>query len=508
MEAAATKVLVIESDPKEGRLLELALAWEKSPGFTVEWAKTLAEGLEHIREGKPDVILLDLRLQDRSGLAVFQEVHAAASGTPVVLLTGAGDEAVALEAVQKGAQDYVATGVADVPLLSRTLRYAVERKRAEQREEKLKEEFLHNVSHELKTPLTAFKQAVALTLSGIPGPLNEDQKRILDIANRSADHLATMIDDLLDVTRSESGKMTFEPVRMALGDVVRDVLETERVATAKKDIALDGDGAGELPPVYADPVRVKQTLINLIDNAFKFTPPGGRIAVSARLSERHPGAVEVSVSDSGCGIPREALLDVFERLYQVKGRPAETGGRKGLGIGLFICKQIVERQGGRIWVESELGKGSVFTFTLPVFSLEKLLLPVLQRPGELLLLTVRIGPKERRIPGEDTPSVVAETRDVLGHNLYPGDLLMPEIVPGGQLDLVFLAVSIDPKVAPNMIRRLEVALVGAHNLRSKHLHPSIAFDVVPLDRSGSPEQAAAKAARLIEELTAKKVSER
>jgi len=509
MKEEPLRVLIVEGDSEAGELAERALARGRPPGFSVERCPTLAEGVERIARRRPDVLVLDLDLPDSSGIRTFLQAQSAAPEVPIVILTSGNGEPAALEAIQKGAQDYVAKGAADAQTLPRALRYAVERKRAELREGRLKEEFLHNVSHELKTPLFAFEHAVQLVLSGNAGEIADPLRKILEIADRNARHLGTMIDDLLDVTRAETGKLAVEPARISLGELIADVIETERVAVADKDMSLQAEAA-DIPPVYADAVRVRQVLINLIDNAVKFTSKKGRVTVGARLREDAPDAVAVSVSDTGCGIPPEAAQDVFERLYQVRG-PHGEGYRKGLGIGLYICKQIVERHGGRIWVESELGKGSTFRFTLPVFSLEKLLAPLLRR-GEgaagLVLLRVQVRPPGRTLGEEALENAVAETRDVLRRSVYPGDIVLPDMGAGQDEGLVFVAAAIDPALVSNMARRLEAALAGAYALRMRHLAPRIVHEVVglPDPQAASPEQRLAAAVRSIEEIAAKRAA--
>ena len=508
------KVLIIEDEPGAARLAGLALTWGDSPGFAIHLARTLAEGLERVHEAKPDVILLDLGLPDSAGIATFQQVRSAAPQVHVVLLTSPGEESLCMEAMRMGAQDHVAKGVAELPFLSRALRYAIERKRAELHEERLKEEFLHNVSHELKTPLTACMNAVALTLEGKAGEVPAGARKILEIARRSAEHLGDMIDDLLDVTRAETGKLTFEPRRMSVPELLAEVAETGRMSATSKGITLSVEAAKDLLPVHADPVRVRQVLMNLVDNATKYTPKEGRIVLRAASHGGGRDAVEIGVSDSGCGIPPDAVKDVFERLYQVRGQEGAGGSRRGLGIGLYLCRQIIERMRGRIWAESELGKGSSFLFTLPVFSLEKLLEPVLMKGGApartLVLLTVEVSPPDRMLQEENLRGAVSEARDLLEHNIYPGDLLLPEIIPGGEKGLVFLAVAIDPGMVPNMSRRLEVALAGGYLLRKNHLTPRVRHSVIEFFGAADapPEGRLAEAARAIEDRVRQSVSQR
>ncbi|MGA7171668.1 MAG: HAMP domain-containing sensor histidine kinase, partial [Candidatus Sulfotelmatobacter sp.] len=220
-----------------------------------------------------------------------------------------------------------------------------------------KNQFLSHVSHELRTPLTCIHQFVTLLLDGLAGPL------------------APMIRDLLEATRVESGKMRVEPRCLALGELIQQTVAMMRPMAAEKQIGLEIGVDQRLPLVHADPDRVLEVLTNLVDNAIKFTPPDGSVVIQACIVEADPSSAYVSVSDTGRGINPETKTLIFERLYQ--DADSVDNNRSGLGLGLFICKEIVRLHGGRIWASSEPGQGSTFTFTLPTYSLAKLLAPVI-----------------------------------------------------------------------------------------------------------------------------------
>jgi len=257
---------------------------------------------------------------------------------------------------------------------------------------KFKDDFLSHVSHELRTPLTAIKQFTDILLDGMAGDLTEDQSKYQRIVLKNILQLQSMIDDLLEVTRLESRQLVIEPRAISVSDVVADVIDSLRGSAEAKNVRLSCDMPSSLPTAYADPTRLGQVLIILIDNAVKFTPHGGAVHVRTRTSELHPGLILFEISDTGCGIAADKLTKVFERLYQVTD--VTQSSRKGLGLGLFICQGLVTRQGGQIWVKSELTEGSTFSFTLPVFSLEPLIAPLLANnswPAEALaLITVEV----------------------------------------------------------------------------------------------------------------------
>ena len=252
---------------------------------------------------------------------------------------------------------------------------ALEESRREQL--RIKDEFLSHVSHELRSPLTAIYQFVSILDDEIAGPLNTDQKEFVQITGRNVRQLHAMIDDLLEITRAETGKLTVEPQWTCIRGAIEEVVNSSAPSAAEKTILLQAELPASLPLVHADPARVRQILTNLVQNAIKFTPEKGRITVRAKPGDEHKGFLLLEVEDTGCGLQPQAVEKIFERLYQVP-TPTEAG-RKGLGIGLYICKELVKRQGGKIWVNSEPGRGSCFCFTLPTASLSSLIAPLLPK---------------------------------------------------------------------------------------------------------------------------------
>jgi len=226
---------------------------------------------------------------------------------------------------------------------------------------KAKSEFVSVVSHELKVPMTSIKGYTRLLQMGAAGDISEKQRSFLDIINSSVDRMDALVQDLLDVSRIETGRMKLElrPVNLAaiLDEVVR-LLHHE--FEARQQI-LSLDAPPDLPPVRADRARLAQVLTNLLGNAYKYTPPGGAVSLRAEI---HNGTVLCSVADTGIGISPQDQGKLFEKFYRADHEFVRQV--EGTGLGLSIAKSIIELQGGEIWVESELGKGSVFSFTVPV----------------------------------------------------------------------------------------------------------------------------------------------
>jgi PAS domain S-box-containing protein len=232
---------------------------------------------------------------------------------------------------------------------------------------RFKDEFLSHVSHELRSPLTAIKQFTTILLGGLAGELNKEQRDYQQIVLKNIRQLQAMIDDLLEVTRLETGKLTVEPERVSVMIAVTDTFNTLKGSARAKGVTLSYDLAPNLPSVHADPTRLRQILIILLDNAIKFTPEGGSVAIKAVILPHDTRLLLLEVSDTGVGINPEITEHIFERLYQVSERT--EGSRKGLGLGLYICKELVMRQGGTIWAKRRPQTGSTFSFTLPIFSL-------------------------------------------------------------------------------------------------------------------------------------------
>jgi signal transduction histidine kinase len=230
---------------------------------------------------------------------------------------------------------------------------------------KAKTELLAGMSHELRTPLTAIIGYTEILLYEYFGAVNDRQRQQLDVVLECSRHLLDLINDILDISKIESGKTELELGRVRIGELLTHTLGLLRENASGQKISIDARVPPEMASldVSADERRVKQVLFNLLSNALKFTPVGGRIEV--RMNAQN-GALAISISDTGIGIPPGELDRIFEAFYQIKGR-ASSSKATGSGLGLSLARQIVELHGGRIWAESEgEGKGSTITFTLPL----------------------------------------------------------------------------------------------------------------------------------------------
>jgi len=227
--------------------------------------------------------------------------------------------------------------------------------------EEMKSNFLSVVSHELKTPLHSIKGFVDIILMGKTGHITDTQRDFLTIVKTQTTQLQNQINDLLEFSRLEAGQVKLRLEDTSLPDVASAVIEKLKPQAQDGQITLASAFGDGFPAIRADRSRLEQVLTNLVDNAIKFTAPGGKVSISG---EEHGESVRVAVRDTGIGIPPDALAHVFDRFYQVDG--SATRSYRGTGLGLTICKHIVEQHQGRIWVESEQGVGSTFYVELPV----------------------------------------------------------------------------------------------------------------------------------------------
>ena len=229
------------------------------------------------------------------------------------------------------------------------------------RASQLKSEFLANMSHELRTPLNAVIGFSELMLDGVPGEINDEQRQCLGDILSSGQHLLNLINDILDLSKVEAGKMEFRLKSLNLADVIDDAVQTIKPMLDDKGHKLRVSLEEGLPQVRADKSRLKQIFLNLLSNATKFTPPGGRLRIEV---SRQDDWCQASVVDNGIGIKKEDQEKIFEVFTQVETLP--DGKNEGTGLGLTLTRQFVGAMGGRLWVESQYGKGSRFTLSLPL----------------------------------------------------------------------------------------------------------------------------------------------
>jgi len=339
---------------------------EKVDGVKVD--KTIC-GLV-IKEKKP-VIIPDTEKDPRAKRYPYLMEYEFRSylGVPLIAHGGGGIGTICI--LNKKPQDYPEQDLELLSMFAQRVTLAIERKEIEdalkETAEKLKEvdelkdEFLSMTAHELKTPLMPVKIQSQLLLTGVMGKINEKQRDSLDMVLRNTDRLIRLIDDISDISKIEAGTLEFHTEEVQMIDIIKNSIKDLSSLAKEKHIALIGKYPTKLPLIKADKGRLAQVMTNLIKNAIKFTPEKGKITVGAKKSRNN---IVVSVKDTGIGISKENLGKVFDKFFQVDTGITRKYG--GAGLGLTICKRIIEKHRGKIWSESTLGKGSKFIFTLPI----------------------------------------------------------------------------------------------------------------------------------------------
>jgi len=377
------RILVVDDEKEIRDFLYKALT--RLGGFHVELAETGEEALQKIEKETFDLIMTDLKMPKMDGLQLITKIAKSKPEILTVLMTGHGTIDSAIEAMKQGASDYLMKPLNLDELIIRIQKVLEERQRfvrlkdfADQLEranqelrrvDAMKSEFVSVASHELRTPLAAIKNAVQLMLSGKTGEINENQSKFLSMAERNINRLTNILNDLLNLSRIESGKIELNFKNVELKGIIELTASSLRPQADGNSIQIEVEVPEQIPAVYGDPEKIEQILTNLIGNAIKFTPDGGKILITAKpfLKEKEGGygdRVAVFVKDTGIGIPPEHLNAIFEKFHQVEGSLHRSVS--GTGLGLAITKGLVEAHQGKIWVESEVGKGSTFIFTLPM----------------------------------------------------------------------------------------------------------------------------------------------
>lgn len=382
------RILIVDDEPL---ILEMVASYVTTLGFEVQTASNGLEAIGKLRSEPFTILLTDIKMPEMDGFELMKTVRTEFPDIHIIAMTGHGASYTFTDVVECGATDYVNKPfsldevraklnrvVREKGLLRDLKQKSMEIEKANEdlrRLDNLKSIFVSSVSHELRTPLTVIKEFISLMLEGHGGPLTESQREYLGIAHKNILRLTNLIDTLLDFSRIESGKglqLKFEPARLT--EIVEDASMTLAQALEEKRITLESRLDPEMPQVLVDRNRLIEVFINLINNGIKFTPPGGRISIDTRGLTEKRDYLKVVVSDTGIGIAPEDLPNVFNRFYQGQS----TGISMGTGLGLAITKEIIEGHQGSIQVESRLGSGSSFIFTLPLLQVPNIFRLIVQ----------------------------------------------------------------------------------------------------------------------------------
>ncbi|MCK4517069.1 MAG: hybrid sensor histidine kinase/response regulator, partial [Spirochaetaceae bacterium] len=316
------------------------------------------------QEIMPDVIISDLMMPGMDGIELCKRLKANPKlrESFFIMLTAKSRTEDKIKGFGSGADDYMTKPFNHQELLARV--HSAMRIRNLQKElsklSELKDEFLGIAAHDMRTPLTVIKGWSDLFLEGMLGDLNSEQSEAIESISQQVRTMLELINDLLDVTKIESGKVQLNLGKHKIQDVIDQHWKSYSLLATKKAITLHKEVHDDLPEIPLDKERISQVLNNLLSNAFKFSPRGSLITVSAELCE---DGITVAVMDTGVGIPEEAMHKMFKKFSQAG--PRATEGEKGTGLGLAIVKKIVEMHEGTVGVKSKVGEGSTFSFTRP-----------------------------------------------------------------------------------------------------------------------------------------------
>jgi len=365
MTGRPVSLLLVEDNPGDRRLILEMLAEAGDVTFDLQHAERLQSALKSLGQTGVELILLDLGLPDSQGLDTLRKVHARAPEIPIVVLTGLDDEMVGVQAINEGAQDYLIKGQVDTNLLKRTIRYAIERKQAEERERRLQMQLslsnrlaslglmVEGIAHEINNPLASvIGFAQVLAHEDIPENTRRDLKTIADSAQRVAD----IMNNLLAFARQHK----LERTCVNINDTIVSALEMRADPLRSSDITVTTRLDLALPLTMADADLLQQAFLNLIINAeteMRLAHGGGALEIRTELIN---DSIRAAFVDDGPGIAQSNLVHLFDPFFSTRG----VG--QGRGLGLSVCYGIVTDHQGRIDVKSEPGKGSIFTVELPV----------------------------------------------------------------------------------------------------------------------------------------------
>jgi signal transduction histidine kinase len=357
------KVLLVEDSPEDAYLIGELLS-DTGVKFDVRHVDRISAALEYIGKDRFDVILTDLCLPDSQGFETFSKISDKASDIPIIVLTGRADDEFAMNAVQKGAQDYLVKGSVDGAALSKSIRYSIERhKMLSELESRIKEiarlererkNLLSMLAHDIKNSVVPSIQLLDGIISGETDDMQSNLEMVLDELN----NVNSLASNFMEFVRVDPRKYSPVLSRFEILPLIEKQIEISKIKAGKRRQEISVEVLVTLPPlITGDKAMINRVITNLLDNAIKYTGPDGSITV--RLSKAD-GAVLIQVEDSGPGIPAEHIPFLFDAFYRA------SGDQRGSGLGLAIARTVVEAHGGKIWVDSHAGKGSLFSFTLPI----------------------------------------------------------------------------------------------------------------------------------------------
>ncbi|WP_404308083.1 hybrid sensor histidine kinase/response regulator [Neorhodopirellula lusitana] len=449
----STLVLLVEDDPIDAMVARRTLLAAKTE-YEIDIASSIGEAIQCMSQRKHDVILSDLGLPDAGDLDAVTKIRNECDDVPLIVMSGCDDERLYVETLAKGADDFVSKHNLTPTTLCRCINQNIERMRQkreiqelveavetqrevlEQQADELQQKnlrlaalcqsaksFVNNVSHEFRTPLCVIKQYSGMMSQGMFGELTDPQQHFLRVIEDRVDGLNNLVDDMLDISRYESGMLAASRKKCAIDEIIRREL-TPLVHRGKvRSVKVFAECPDDLPNVFCDPEKVGRTIVNLVVNAIKVSSAEGQVRVSVSPNDETQ-EIEIRVHDDGPGMNDKLKKKLCGRFAQ--GPTSLLSNEKGFGLGLSITKELVDLNLGALEIESEVGVGSVFMFTIPYANPTKILSRYLERLGripenvqtELSVIRVRIDPTSDDDSADDVERF-------LNYTLRARDLAMP-----------------------------------------------------------------------------------
>jgi signal transduction histidine kinase len=363
------KIQVLIADDEDPLRMTVA-AWLGDEGFDVEQAADGVEAIKKVQEKDFDIVILDIKMPGANGLEVLRYIKKNSAQTEIVMMTGMSDVNMAVEAMKLGAKEYLTKPI-DLDQLVPQLKGIIRARDAEDRIRRLQSEHTARLLYDLHNPIAGLRQSIGYLLKGMAGSLGDHQKELLGYMTTSIDKVINLLTDMMDLTKLEGGRVRLNKGISSLGSTVQTITQEFNVPIQSSNITLDFYAEPDLPTLEYDSEKIGQVLKNFMSNALAHTPRQGAIVVQVRKvalvleeGQQPTEHVMVSVFNSGKGIPPEELPLIFDRYRDlVSGKSSQN---KTSGLGLVISQRIIEAHNGKIWAESEIGKGVTFHFALPL----------------------------------------------------------------------------------------------------------------------------------------------
>lgn len=361
------KVLLIDDDQDDFLIMKRTFSRIKNSPFHLDWVDSYEDAKQVIQRNEHDIYLIDYLLGERTGLELLKFARPDKRSQPFILLTGAGDETIEWRSMELSASDYLVKGTFDAELLSRTLHYALQRKRGEvQRMQHLvelnrsKDEFISIASHQLRTPATGVKQYVGMLLEGFAGEMTPDQQTLLTKAYESNERQLKIVSDLLKVAQVDAGKVMLQKADIDIDTFLQGIIHDQKTLLASREQTMTYEPPKRPITLSIDAASIRMVLENIIDNASKYSEAESEVVVTVRELNQN---VHISVIDEGVGIDAADKSRLFQKFSRLDNSLSTKVG--GTGLGLYWARKIINLHGGKIGYIPNSRKGTTFIIKLP-----------------------------------------------------------------------------------------------------------------------------------------------